>query len=85
MRAWVAYRTFRMPGRDVRFSTGQNVLGADLLHFDSNFNLVIMRGPGLHYFPWKHSLDQHIDFITMTASYKLQDKLTNPTIIELGC
>ena len=41
MRAWVAYRTFRTPDRDVRFYTVLNVLGADLLGSDSNLNLVI--------------------------------------------
>ena len=51
MRAWVAYRTFRTPDRDVRFYTVRNVIGADLLGSDSNFDLVIMRVPGLHYLP----------------------------------
>ena len=41
MRAWAAYRTFRTPDRDVCFYTVWNVLGADLLGFDSYFNLVI--------------------------------------------
>ena len=63
MRAWVAYRTFRTPDRDVRFYAVRNVLGADLLGSDSNFNLVIMRGPDLLYLPWKHLFDQHINFI----------------------
>ena len=39
MRAWVAYRTFRTPDRDVRFYTVRNVLGADLRNSNSNFNL----------------------------------------------
>ena len=37
MRAWVAYRTFRTPDRDVRFYIVRNVLGAELLGSDSNF------------------------------------------------
>ena len=29
------------------------------------FNLIIMRGPGRStLFPWKHLIDEHIDFIT---------------------
>ena len=44
MRARVAYHTFRTPDRDVRFYAVRNVLGADLLGSNSNFNLVIIRG-----------------------------------------
>ena len=61
MRAWVAYRTFRTPDRDVRFYTVRNVLGADLLGSDSNFNLVI-RSTLLDLETF--IIDQHIDFIT---------------------
>ena len=42
MCAWVACRTFRTPGRDVRFYAVRNVIGAICLVFDSNFNLVIV-------------------------------------------
>ena len=41
MRAWVAYRTFRTPDRDVHFYAVRNVLDADLLGSDCKFNLVL--------------------------------------------
>ena len=42
MRAWVAYRTFKIPDKNEGFYTVRHVLGADFLGSGSNFNLVII-------------------------------------------
>ena len=39
MRAWVAYRAFKTPKRNIGFYTVRHVLGSDLLGSGSNFNL----------------------------------------------